>query len=132
MKLKIGAFHLILNINRKKYSASKYTDLAPVDNADKDGNYCQAIDYAINNDRIKNIALTGPYGSGKSSLIKTFEKNNAYKFLNISLASFKEELISQELHTDKNERENAENIRNTLIERSILQQMLYGASLNHP
>ena len=49
MKLKIGAFHLILNINRKKYSASKYTDLAPVDNADKDGNYCQAIDYAINN-----------------------------------------------------------------------------------
>jgi len=58
--------------------------------------------------------LLGPYGSGKSSIIQTFEKENShYKFLNISLASFKEK------GKDKADIK--------LIERSILQQMLYGA-----
>ena len=92
---------------------SPFTDLSPVDNADLDGSYAKALSFAFENTNIKNIALTGPYGSGKSSIIRTYEKNNNYEFLNISLASFKE---------DGNGSANA-----ALIERSILQQMLYGA-----
>lgn len=95
---------------------SPFTDLTPVDNADPDGTYSKALSFALENSRIKNIALSGPYGSGKSSIIRTYEKNNDYKFLNISLASFKED--------DDN------SINTTLIERSILQQMLYGADAN--
>ena len=34
------------------------------------------------------VAVTVAYGAGKSSLIKSYEKNNKYKFLNISLATF--------------------------------------------
>lgn len=94
-----------------------FTDLAPVDNADPDGSYSKAITFALENPRIKNIALTGPYGSGKSSIIRTYEKNKNYKFLNISLASFKEEDSESPVDT-------------VLIERSILQQMLYGADAN--
>lgn len=97
-------------------SSSPFTDLSPVDNADPDGSYTKALTFAFENARIKNIALTGPYGSGKSSIIKTFEKNNNYKFLNISLASFKED--------------NDDSVNTVLIERSILQQMLYGTDAN--
>lgn len=89
-----------------------YIALTPIDDADEKSNYFSALKFAIDSEQICNIALTGPFGSGKSSIIKTFEKNNQYKFLNISLASFKEEAEDQ--------------IANNLIERSILQQMLYG------
>jgi ABC-type transport system involved in cytochrome bd biosynthesis fused ATPase/permease subunit len=90
-----------------------YIALTPVDDADEKSNYFSALKFAIDSEQICNIALTGPFGSGKSSIIKTFEKNNQYKFLNISLASFKEGTEDQ--------------IQNNLIERSILQQMLYGS-----
>lgn len=95
--------------------SSPFIDLTPVDNADTDATYtiyAKALSFAFYNPKINNIALTGPYGSGKSSIIKTYEKNCDYKFLNISLASFKE---------DK-----AHSVKQELIERSILQQMLYG------
>lgn len=94
---------------------SSFTDLTPIDdidNVDPDRSYSKAISFALTNSRIKNIALTGPYGSGKSSIIRAYEKNNNYNFLNISLASFDED--------DKKP------IDPILIERSILQQMLYG------
>lgn len=90
-----------------------YIALTPVDSAEEKDNYFRALKFAINSEQICNIAITGPYGSGKTSIIKSFEKDNQYKFLNISLASFKEETENQ--------------IPDNLIERSILQQMLYGA-----
>ena len=37
-----------------------------------------------------NIALTGPYGSGKSSILLTLQKKyRQYKYLNISLATLR-------------------------------------------
>lgn len=44
---------------------------------------------AIANDEILNIAVTGPYGSGKSSVIKTFKEqvDKDVKILDISLAT---------------------------------------------
>lgn len=93
-----------------------YIALTPVDCADGKDNYFRALKFAIDTEEICNIAITGPYGSGKTSIIKSFEKNNRYKFLSISLASFKEETEDQ--------------IPDNLIERSILQQMLYGADVS--
>lgn len=100
---------------------SGYVDLAPITNADSDGCYSTAIQFALDNPQVNNIALTGPYGSGKSSIIKTFVSNNQgkYRFLNISLASFKEEPNLE-----------VNDAQSRLIERSILQQMLYGADAN--
>lgn len=101
----------------------KYVDLMPSDDADKDGHYADALEYAVKSPRICNIALTGPYGSGKSSVIYTFEKSSKIKFLNISLACFKEE--SEKIAAQEEER-----ARHILIERSILQQLLYGVEAN--
>ncbi len=97
---------------------SKYKDLTPIDNADQNAEYYRALSYAFSNNKILNIAISGPYGSGKSSIIKTFEKNNpAHTYLNISLASFKET-------------EDGSGTKDS-IERSILQQILYGADSNN-
>src|SRR3569833_2137008 len=76
---------------------SVFDDLSPIDNVQNMDNYNQALSWAIGNDRIKNIAVTGPYGSGKSSLLKTFEKNNPdHHYFNVSLASFQDESKSLE------------------------------------
>ena len=97
----------------------KFIDLAPTDEADKEGVYAEALNYATNNERVFNIALTGPYGSGKSSIIKSFLKRYQRPTLNISLAAFVPgvDAASKEIHRQE-------------IERSILQQMLYGADAN--
>lgn len=98
---------------------SRYVDLAPTDAADENGVYTAALSAATRNDRVFNIALTGPYGSGKSSVIKTFLKSYGGKPLHISLAAFLPEAVSPTGIVSKQE-----------IERSILQQMLYGADAN--
>jgi len=67
---------------------SKFVDLAPTDDADKAGIYSEAILFATNNTKVSNIALTGPYGSGKSSIIQSFLKKYRRPALHISLAAF--------------------------------------------
>ena len=97
-------------------SPSKFVDLAPTDQADKSGVYSDALEYALGRPKVSNIALTGPYGSGKSSIIQTFLKRCNRRALHISLAAFLPEAGSQ-----------IEKVSRQEIERSILQQMLYGA-----
>lgn len=90
-------------------TVTEYEDLAPTDHIEKPEKYIQALDWALHNDKIHNIALTGPYGSGKSSIIKTYKKERTHHhYLNISLASFYEEKIEYEE-----------------IEKGILQQLFY-------
>ncbi|KEH11975.1 hypothetical protein GY15_24495 [Delftia sp. 670] len=98
---------------------TKFLDLAPTDKADNAGVYSEAILFATNNAKVSNIALTGPYGSGKSSIIQSFLKNYRRPALHISLATFVPETNSGEEKVSRQE-----------IERSILQQMLYGADAN--
>jgi len=98
---------------------SKFVDLAPTDEADKAGVYSEAILFATNNAKVSNIALTGPYGSGKSSIIQSFLKKYQRPALQISLASFVPDADSE-----------GEEVNRQEIERSILQQMLYGADAN--
>ena len=71
-----------------------FEDLAPATNVDI-SNYKQALDQAFSNPRLKNIAITGPYGAGKSSILESylqskeaFDKKYANLSLRISLAHF--------------------------------------------
>src|SRR5690606_22489556 len=51
--------------------------------------YLDKLQETITAKGINNIALTGSYGSGKSTVIATFKKlNPQYEYLDISLASF--------------------------------------------
>ncbi len=101
-------------------AGSRYVDLAPTDKADPAGVYSAALTKATNNPRVMNIALTGPYGSGKSSIIKSFLKGYSRPVLQISLAAFLPEALPATSPTDGK-------VGRQEIERSILQQMLYGA-----
>jgi len=107
------------NKDRPDDMPSKFVDLAPTDDADKAGVYSEAILFATNNAKVSNIALTGPYGSGKSSIIQSFQKKYRRPTLHISLASFVPDTGSE-----------SEKVSRQEIERSILQQMLYGADSN--
>jgi len=115
--------------------AIPYHSLSPIDDANV-GDYVEALKWALDNRKEKaiyNIALTGPYGSGKSSILKTFKKQNTnkdYVFLDISLATFKEELPEATTQVDGQEPEGRKADKSNddilrLIELSILQQIFY-------
>lgn len=106
-----------------------YSSLAPIDDGDENGHYSRALWWALKNRKkedIKNIALTGSYGSGKSSILKTFQKNSkrkGLKFLNISLATFEEEKSEFDENGKKIKMDKTKLLR--LIETSILEQIFY-------
>ena len=133
-----------------------YHSLSPISDAKNHKYYCDALEWALMNRKekdIKNIALTGNYGSGKSSILKTFQERQikGLNFLKISLATFKEEKkkqkkapIDKESKVSENPDENkidvttkegtttiktvevpAKNDQLRLIELSILQQIFY-------
>lgn len=77
--------------------------------------YFKALDFAFSRKAVRNIAITGPYGAGKSTVILSYLNSRHKKdFINVSLADFS---ISGK--KDEKPPENAE------IEFSILQQILY-------
>ena len=76
--------------NKKKCNRkSIYTDFAPTDSLQGDEESIRALDWALHNPKITNIALTGPYGSGKSSVIASYCRlHPKCRAINISLATF--------------------------------------------
>lgn len=83
---------------------------------------------------IRNIAVTVPYGAGKSSVLLTCERaeDNDFRVMTVSLADFE---MQQASSRDTGKEENKSDIGNTdrksakaeekTIEYSILQQLLY-------
>lgn len=68
---------------------------------------------------VLNIALTGPYGSGKSSILRSLKQDfPQYKYLSISLATLKSPLDNDKDAIDID-------TMNNRIEYSILQQLIY-------
>lgn len=80
-----------------------FEDLAPATNVDI-SNYEQVLNQAFSSPRLKNIAITGPYGAGKSSILASYlqskeasDKNYANLCLRISLAHFQPTKAGNEL-----------------------------------
>jgi hypothetical protein len=94
--------------------------LTAIRNATNNEFYEQELTAKLEDPEVKNIAITGPYGSGKTSVIQTFFTNNPqYKPLYVSLAAFKDEqdtgVLTPEVQKALDDR----------IEYSILQQLFY-------
>ena len=92
----------------------KYEILSPdnmIENKAED-----ALKFALENEKIKNIAITGQYSSGKSSMIQSyFEKYiNKKDYLDISLATF-----------EKNEKDNNSSEKSNLLEKIIIEKLYY-------
>lgn len=80
--------------------------------------YVIRLKAAIDNPDVHNIALSGAYGSGKSSILKTFKSYySKYKTIDVSLASF----------GDVNEGDDKDNNR---LEYRILQQLFYQVKMS--
>lgn len=79
--------------------------------------YTNRLKDAIDANGITNIALTGGYGSGKSTILNTFQNLYPnYEYINISLASFKDNKQDNPKENDDLDRQ---------LEVSILQQIFY-------
>lgn len=124
-----------------------FEDLTPKDVLKDNKTYIESLDWALSNDNILNIALTGPYGSGKSSILKTYKENRShYNYLNLSLATFHTYTNSQdedEIKTTSEKKDAKENqteyqieticdkisaietLSENEIEKRILQQLFY-------
>ncbi len=107
------------NQNRAK---TEYTDLAPINKIGNGAEYLNALHWALNNKKIKNIALAGPYGSGKSSIIETYlnsHKTVRKKALRISMATFVANVVEQKGEFKKI------GVTPNEIELGILKQLFY-------
>ena len=130
---------LVKNIfeNLKRYSFSKhsgtsdtvkadltFSPLTPTDEAKDCESYMDALSWALSQDKIHNIAISGPYGSGKSSVSRTFLSSRGqcpkYKHLTISLATFNAQKVGD-----------TPEMQSRLIESSILEQLFYHEEDSH-
>ena len=57
---------------KQKY---KFERLTPIDNMDLDV-YEEAIDYVFSNSDVKNVAISGAYSAGKSSVLASYKKKH--------------------------------------------------------
>ena len=85
------------------------------------GGYVRAIDAALTEPKIKNIALSGNYGVGKSSILQQVAENHASKVVEISLSTLApkiepevEDTIPKQAATTTNR-----------IQQEIVKQLLY-------
>lgn len=69
---------IIIPMSERKFIFQKLT---PVECDDISG-YSEALDFVFANDDLKNIAITGPYSSGKTSVFETYSKKKSNSDVN--------------------------------------------------
>lgn len=103
---------------------NKIEDFLPVVEADFYKDKVGQINDLIQRDDVVNVGIIGPYGSGKSSLLKTYMAQSKYKTINISLAKYNYENSILDSNNDFNwSKELVE--RDNELEKGILQQIFY-------
>lgn len=95
-------------------SKFKFERLTPTDDINLDV-YEDAINYVFDNSDVKNVAISGAYSAGKSSVLASYEKKHRnLRFRHISLAHFKSP--DQEDETE---------VKESVLEGKILNQMIH-------
>lgn len=88
--------------------------LTPSFDQKQHGTYLRRLEEAVADPRNRNIALTGRYGSGKSSVLDKFEENHANSVLRLAISTLGP---AEEGETTTNR-----------IQKEIVKQLLYGAN----
>lgn len=98
-----------------------FQKLTPIHNTDMNV-YEEALDFVFENEDVKNVAISGAYSAGKSSMIETYKKTHSNKvFLHISLAHFES---TNDLDKEKKGQAGNFNEENVL-EGKILNQLIH-------
>ena len=89
--------------------------------------YEDAINYVFKNQDIKNIAISGAYSAGKSSVLKSYKKKHSkLQFLHISLAHFQSPDLEEETgDVDQKDYEEKGGIKESVLEGKILNQLIH-------
>lgn len=99
-----------------------FEKLTPLENSDI-GIYESAIDFAFEQRDIRNIAISGAYGAGKSSVLSAYKnKHNDKRFIHISLAHFQMQAVNSDEETSV--KENGL-IKESVLEAKILNQLIH-------
>lgn len=101
----------------------------------KESRYVEILKTVIDNPKVWNVAISGSYGSGKSTVISSFENlYPQYKCLNLSLAAFAEEYdgtekdnsnVEDQDDEDDESRVTIEKVSMPELEYSLVQQFFY-------
>lgn len=94
-----------------------FQKLTPIDHADISV-YEEAIDFVFDNSDIKNVAISGPYSAGKSSVLESYKaKHTNHNFLHLSLAHFRT--------PEQESTETESSIKESILEGKILNQLIH-------
>lgn len=94
-----------------------FQKLTPINNVEL-RIYEDALDFVFANDNINNVAVSGSYSAGKSSVIETYKSTHSnLRFLHISLAHFESTGLGKKSETDKG--------AETFLEGKILNQLIH-------
>ena len=97
---------------------NKFLELNPVIDETVKKTYQEVFDYVLQKDRIRNIAISGIYGSGKSTVCESYfdtqSKNKKKKIIHVSLGNY----------VNNKSEENKENKENR-IEKKIIDQIIF-------
>lgn len=143
------------NKNLNTPNNEEFSSSAAIIDEEAYGNYAELLDAKIKDKDVFNIGIIGPYGSGKSSLIKTYidtklkRKKDKKKVITISLANFNsnDDFDDEELHDvdDNKKSKNSKSVADkkeetesnkalkdidSEIEKSILQQFIFNIGKN--
>lgn len=106
------------NFSRKRElpikDSFKFNALGPKKDSNID-TYESALNFAIGKDGINNIALTGNFGAGKSSILDTYEKKYSFDMMHIELPHYQ-----SQNHTVSNK----DKVGLSYIEEKIINQLL--------
>lgn len=89
--------------------------------------YEDAINYVFENQDIKNVAISGAYSAGKSSVLESYKKKHSkLQFLHISLAHFQSPDLEEETgDVDPKDHEEKGEIKESVLEGKILNQLIH-------
>lgn len=104
--------------------------------------YNKAIDFALNDNDVKNFAISGQYGAGKSSILRSYLENNnvdkkIFKYLSLTNFDFDESQDTGSKPKD-NEAGEKENLRSgkssnkieSIIEWKLISKLVYQADMS--
>lgn len=113
-------------IDSKRRSASvALQSLAPRYEKDHHGTYVARLEEAVKNPKNLNIALTGRYGSGKSSVLDEFESRHERRTLRLAISTLAPEDTDS---TKDNPPADAQLTKTNRIQKEVVKQLVYGAS----
>ena len=106
-----------------------FQKLTPMNDADLSV-YQEAMDFVFKNEDIKNIAVSGAYSSGKSSILESYKRKHSEKrFIHLSLAHFN--TLEPDDYTSQNSVNGTgvdvanELVKESVIEGKILNQLIH-------